>query len=200
MYTFHKKDRILIKFWRQDKCQSARRSLIAVAVSWPEEATSGLAKLLPVERQPLPVWQKPQILPSELAGQQSEPKASRRQKSTPGDQRRRIFTSRWTGSSMPVVGWRPVALCASLLATVLFCSLAVLDPRVGHTMDVLSPFIAILCHSHWLFQRESCPRHDVLYRVRAWSSSPACTWHCSLHYFFLQAIPLFPHGVTIVGL
>ena len=24
---------------------------------------------------------------------------------------------------------------------VLFCSLAVLDPRVGHTMDVLSPFI-----------------------------------------------------------
>ena len=27
---------------------------------------------------------------------------------------------------------------------VLFCSLAVLDPRVGHTMDVLSPFISIL--------------------------------------------------------
>jgi len=30
---------------------------------------------------------------------------------------------------------------------VLFGSLAVLDPRVGHTMDVLSPFISILCHS-----------------------------------------------------
>ena len=29
----------------------------------------------------------------------------------------------------------------------LLCSLAVLDPRVGHTMDVLSPFISILCHS-----------------------------------------------------
>jgi len=29
----------------------------------------------------------------------------------------------------------------------LFCSLAFLDPRVGHTMDVLSPFISILCHS-----------------------------------------------------
>ena len=28
-----------------------------------------------------------------------------------------------------------------------FCSLAVLDPRVGHTMDVLSPFISVLCHS-----------------------------------------------------
>ena len=25
-----------------------------------------------------------------------------------------------------------------------FCSLAVLDPRVGHTMDVLSPFISAL--------------------------------------------------------
>jgi len=29
----------------------------------------------------------------------------------------------------------------------LFCSLAVLDTRVGHTMDVLSPFIPVLCHS-----------------------------------------------------
>jgi len=30
-----------------------------------------------------------------------------------------------------------------------FCSvlLAVLDPRVGHTMDALSPFIPVLCHS-----------------------------------------------------
>jgi len=35
----------------------------------------------------------------------------------------------------------------TLLNSVLFCSLAVLDPRVGHTMDVLSPFISILCHS-----------------------------------------------------
>ena len=30
---------------------------------------------------------------------------------------------------------------------VLFCSLAVLDPHHGHTMDVLSPFIPVLCHS-----------------------------------------------------
>ena len=29
-------------------------------------------------------------------------------------------------------------------------------------------------------------------------SSPACTWHCSLHYLFLQATPVFPHGVTII--
>jgi len=30
---------------------------------------------------------------------------------------------------------------------VLFCSLDVLDPRVGHTTDVLPPFISLLCHS-----------------------------------------------------
>ena len=44
---------------------------------------------------------------------------------------------------------------------VLFCSLAVLGPRVGHTMDVLSPFIFVLCHSDWLFHGESYPRVDV---------------------------------------
>ena len=38
----------------------------------------------------------------------------------------------------------------------------------------------------------------VVHPGRAWSSSPACTWHCSLHYLFLQATPLFPNGVTIV--
>jgi len=32
-------------------------------------------------------------------------------------------------------------------AHVMFCFLAVLDPRVGHTMDVLSPFVPVLCHS-----------------------------------------------------
>jgi len=31
--------------------------------------------------------------------------------------------------------------------TALFCSLAVLDPRVGHTVVVLSPFVPVLCHS-----------------------------------------------------
>jgi len=35
--------------------------------------------------------------------------------------------------------------------TVLFCSLAVLDPTVAHTMDVLSPFVPVLCHSIYLF-------------------------------------------------
>ena len=74
--------------------------------------------------------------------------------------------------------------------SVLFCSLAVLDPRVGHTMDVLSPFVSVLCHSDWLFHGESCPRLNIVYPGSAWSSSPACTWHYSLHYIFLRATPL----------
>jgi len=71
-----------------------------------------------------------------------------------------------------------------LKQTVLFCSLSVLDPRVDPTMDVLSPFISVLCHSGWLLYEESCPRIDVVHPGRAWSSSNACTWHRSLHYLF----------------
>ena len=67
---------------------------------------------------------------------------------------------------------------------VLFCSLAVLDPRVGHTVDVLSQIISVLCYSDRFFQGESCPRIDVVHPGRAWSSSPACTWRYSLHYLF----------------
>ena len=78
---------------------------------------------------------------------------------------------------------------------VLSCSLAVLDPRVGHTMDVLSPFISVILTD---FHGESCPRLDVVHPGRAWPSSPSCTWHCSWHYLFLQATPLFSDGVTIV--
>ena len=60
-----------------------------------------------------------------------------------------------------------------------------------HSTDVLSPFIPVLCHSDRLFHGESCPRLDVVHPGRAWPSSPSCTWHCSLHYLFLQATPLF---------
>ena len=45
---------------------------------------------------------------------------------------------------------------------VLFCSLAVIDPSVGHTMDVLSPFISDLCNSDWLFHRDSCQQMFTL--------------------------------------
>jgi len=57
-------------------------------------------------------------------------------------------------------------------------------------MDVLSPFISILCHSDWVFHRESCPQLDVVCPGRAWSSLPAYTWHCSLHYFSLHYFSL----------
>ena len=49
-------------------------------------------------------------------------------------------------------------------------------------MDVLSPFIHVLCHSDWLYHGESCPRVDDVHPGHAWSSSSVCTWHCSLHY------------------
>ena len=56
-------------------------------------------------------------------------------------------------------------------------------PRHGGTCT----FSIYLCHSDWLFHGESCPRLDVVHPGRAWSSSPACTWHCSLHWIKLNA-------------
>jgi len=38
-------------------------------------------------------------------------------------------------------------MTAFLKAVLFFFSVAVLDPRVGHTVDVLSPFISVLCHA-----------------------------------------------------
>ena len=42
---------------------------------------------------------------------------------------------------------RAISRKLARLSRVLVCSLAVLYPTVGHTMDVLSPFIPVLCHS-----------------------------------------------------
>ena len=76
-------------------------------------------------------------------------------------------------------------------------TLAVLDPRVGLTMDELSIY---LCHSdcQWL----TLPR-GVLSTSWCCPSRPcmvflACVHlHCSLHYLFLQATPLIvSYGVT----
>jgi len=49
-------------------------------------------------------------------------------------------------------------------------------PHHGRTFSI---YLCLL--SFWL----TLPEH-------AWSSSTAFTWHCSLHYLFLQATPLFP--------
>jgi len=103
----------------------------------------------------------------------------------------------WDTTDLPLQHTHTQQDCI-VTCSVLLHSLAVLDPRVGHTVHLLSPFIPVLCHSDWPFHWESCPRLDVVHPGRAWPSSPSCTWHCSLRYLFLQATPLFPHGVTIV--
>jgi len=50
------------------------------------------------------------------------------------------------------------------LGTVLFCSLAVLDPRVGYTMNVLSPFISLhaCVHLALFFALYLSPRYSLV--------------------------------------
>jgi len=109
---------------------------------------------------------------------------------------------------------------ASSRVTVLFCSLAVLDPRVGLTMDVRGAFKKF-CNStmknNWIVTNNTfsiylCPLSFWLTLLRIVLST---YWCCpsrpcvhvflacvhlalSLYYLFLQATLLFPHGVTIV--
>jgi len=42
-----------------------------------------------------------------------------------------------------------------------WCSVKFVSRPLGHTTDVLSPFISVLCHSDWRFHGESCPRLDI---------------------------------------
>ena len=104
-----------------------------------------------------------------------------------------------TGSSSGIITDTMIAIAINFapLSKAKFCSLAVLEPRVGHTLNVLSPFISLFCYSDWLFHGKSCPRLDVVHPGRAWSSSPACTWRSSLHYLFLQATPLIPYDLMV---
>ena len=51
-------------------------------------------------------------------------------------------------------------------------------PRVGHTMDVLSPLISVLCHSDWLFHGQSCP------------SRPCVAFLACVHLALLLALSL----------
>ena len=106
-------------------------------------------------------------------------------KQSNGDHRRDQFynTRRLIGdASRPWPTDRPHPSRVHSRPTVLFFS----RPRSegwlasGHTMDVLSPFIPVLCHSDWLFHGESCchgSRLDVVHPGRARPSSPSCTWH-----------------------
>jgi len=79
---------------------------------------------------------------------------------------------------------------SSIVIIVLFCSLAVLDPRVGHTMDVLSLFVPVLCHSAWLFRGESC------YYYLSWNRELlTCSVQCVNVYIFCRSrtgVPRLP--------
>jgi len=78
---------------------------------------------------------------------------------------------------------------------VLSCPLAILNPRVVHTMDILSPFTSVLCHSDWgvLSTYWRCPPRPCM----AFLTCVHLSLFLALSLFF-QATPLFPHGVTIV--
>jgi len=93
---------------------------------------------------------------------------------------RNLDSHRWA-PQMPLETYRSTTASTEIFEMLKTISLrAHVDPRVGHTMDILSQLISLLCHSDWLF-----------HPGRAWLSLPACTWHCSLHYLFLQATLLF---------
>jgi len=119
--------------------------------------------------------------------------------------RRIIFSrSRRSGSDRPL--YRPsqpkplTSTFNPVITTqpVLFRSLAVLDPKVGHTVDALSPLSSVIP----IDSSTGSPVHALMLSVRAWrSSSPACTWHCSLRYRFLAALsrpemPPWPPAAT----
>ena len=65
------------------------------------------------------------------------------------DPKTRLYDTR-AGGDRKVQNIPPIAyvyVLAKAVCSVLLCSLAVLDLRVGLTLDVLSLFISILCHS-----------------------------------------------------
>jgi len=60
-----------------------------------------------------------------------------------------------------------LSLCVQISReqAVLFCSLAVLDPRVGRTIDVLSPFM--LCSVILTDSSTESPVHDLMLSIQA---------------------------------
>jgi len=82
----------------------------------------------------------------------------------------------------------------TVVVVVWFCSvlLAILDPRVGHTpwtyfRHLSLSYVILIDSSIW------SPVHVLMLSIQAVRGLPR------LHYFFLQAIPLFHHGMTIVA-
>jgi len=86
--------------------------------------------------------------------------------------------------------------CVDMTYSVLYCSSAVLDPRVGHNMDVISAFISVLCYSEFLIDSST---YDVVHAGRACVVFLACV-HLAL-FLALSLSPgnsLFHHGVTVL--
>jgi len=81
-------------------------------------------------------------------------------------------------------------VCNMYHTSVMFCSLAILNQRVDHTMDVLSPFISVRCHSDGLFHCKSCPRLDAVHLGHVFL---AC-----VHLALFLALSLFP-GNSLVS-
>jgi len=90
------------------------------------------------------------------------------------------------------------------LSHVLFCSLAVFDPRVGHTMDVLSPFLSALCHSDWFLN--GSPVHVLtlsihavcgLHRLRAPGIVPCIISFCRQLPCFLMVWPQYANFLAL---
>ena len=91
---------------------------------------------------------------------------------------------------------RSDSLLLTLFCSVLFCSLAVLDPRAGHTVDVLSPFISVILTD----SSTDSPVHVFMLSIQAVRGLPRLRAPgivpCIIS--FSRQLPLFPHGVTIV--
>jgi len=77
------------------------------------------------------------------------------------DERRRAA---WDTTNLPLQHTHTQQDCI-VTCSVLLHSLAVLDPRVGHTVHLLSPFILVLCHSDWLYSTES-PVHVLMLSIQ----------------------------------
>jgi len=102
---------------------------------------------------------------------------------------------------LDAVAWRPIDVRVEVMRRWLGADLCAVQffsrpwsegwPHHGRTFSIY-----VLCHSDWLFHKKYCPYFNVVHPGCAWFSSPACTWNCSLLHFFLQATPLFLHGVT----
>ena len=82
--------------------------------------------------------------------------------------------------------------------SVLLCSLAVLDPRVGHTMDVLPPFIYSLSSVILIDSSTVSPVHDLMLSIQAVRGLPRLRTPVIVPCII--SFTLFPHCVTIVDL